>query len=364
MKLPGAATRAWLVDFLRRLFSALRQRTFWAETAEGNKEAKKRRCRRVNRAAAEAVLIHPAPISPEDLMPPLDTLAATNVVLLPPAPLAAEPEGLTPTRGALSPTSTIVLDGALLSSEDPTPPDGFLRDINDIILHPAAAVPTGPASSVPATGGKLEDDGGFTLVVGRKRKRGNAQATLGPVAPPPAPRHGPPRGWFRHHARPAPPPPSRRITPAARVRPPATASGPASSRALAPSIPAATARGPASSPAPAASIPAATASGPAASPSSIIPQEPDDMEKERFLHLQFREEMSKLKGNKIYCLICYLERRQKLVPMQNNQDDINHHNRASHKGHLENCRSKGCLLVASNRHDIGIHAIYCHPHML
>nr|XP_040249659.1 wiskott-Aldrich syndrome protein homolog 1 [Aegilops tauschii subsp. strangulata] len=251
----------------------------------------------------------------------------------------------------------------LLSSEDPTPPDGFLRDTNDIILHPAAAVPTGPALSVPATGGKLEDDGGFTLVVGRKRKRGNAQATLGPVAPPPAPRHGPPRGWFRHHARPAPPPPSRRIPPAARVRPTATASGPASSRALAPSIPAATAS-PASSPAPAASIPAATASGPAATPSPIIPQEPDDMEKERSLHLQFREEMSKLKGNKIYCLICYLKRDQKLVTMQNDRDDINHHNSASHKGRLVDCPSKGCLLVATNRHDIGIHAICCHPHML
>ena len=88
------------------------------------------------------------------------------------------------------------------------------------------------------------------------------------------------------------------------------------------------------------------------------------MEKERFLHLQFREEMSKLKGNKLYCLICYLERRQKLVTMQNHKADINHHNSASHKGRLVDCPSKGCLLVATNRHDIGIHAICCHPHML
>ncbi|XBH80142.1 hypothetical protein VPH35_105944 [Triticum aestivum] len=361
MKLPGGATRAWLVDFLRRLFSALRQRAFWAVTAGGNKEAKKRRRRRVNRAAAEAVLIHPAPIATEDLMPPLGTLAATDAALLPPAPLAAEAEaeGLTPTRGALSRTSTIVLDGAPLSSEDPTPPDGFLRATNGIILHSAAAAPTGPASVAPATGGKLEDDGGFTLVVGKKRKRGNAQAALGPVASPPAPRRGPPRGWFRHHARPAPPPPSRRIPLAARVRPPATASIPASSPALAPSVPAATARGPASSPAP-----AATGSGPAASPSSIIPQELDDREKERSLHLQFWEEMSKLKGDKIYCLICYLERRQKLVTMQNDQGDIKRHNKAFHKGRLVKCRSKGCLLVATNGHDIGIHAICCHPHML
>lgn len=88
-----------------------------------------------------------------------------------------------------------------------------------------------------------------------------------------------------------------------------------------------------------------------------------DMEKEKFLHLQFWGEMMKLKGNKIYCLICYLERHQALVPMQNKQADINRHNRASHKGRLEDCPSKGCLLVATNKHDIGVHAICCHPHM-